>query len=260
MEEKQKISVVINTYNASSTLGVVLDSVRGFDEVVVCDMESTDDTVAIARAAGARVVTFPKGNISIVEPARNFAIRSAANDWVLVVDADEIVPDAMRRCLYDILARPDHADAYFVPRKNLFMGEWIEASFPDWQLRFLRPTLTDWPPLVHAVPHVDGRVDHLPKDVAVAFVHLGDTLHSRIRKMNDYTDNELAKAGSGGRVSLAALWLKPWWRFFRYYVLRGAFLKGRMGYIRARLNYIYKFTALAKAYERERTRSAATAE
>ena len=79
-----KISVAINTYNSAKYLPEVLDSLKGFDEVVVCDMESTDDTVDIALAHGCRVVTFPKGNINICEPARNTAIRSASNEWVLV--------------------------------------------------------------------------------------------------------------------------------------------------------------------------------
>ena len=60
MSEASKISVVINTYNARQHLQKVLESVKGFDEVVVCDMESTDDTVAIAREYGCKVVTFPK--------------------------------------------------------------------------------------------------------------------------------------------------------------------------------------------------------
>ena len=62
------ISVVINTYNAEKHLIQVLDSVKDFDEVVVCDMESTDNTIGIAQSFGCRITTFPKGNITIVEP------------------------------------------------------------------------------------------------------------------------------------------------------------------------------------------------
>ena len=82
-----RISVVINTYNARQHLAKVLESVKDFDEVVVCDMESTDDTVAIAEQYGCKVVTFPKGNHTCCEPARTFAIQSASNPWVFVVDA-----------------------------------------------------------------------------------------------------------------------------------------------------------------------------
>ena len=63
------ISVVINTYNAEKHLARALDSVSGFDEVVICDMESTDATVEIAHSRGCRVVTFPKGDCVSAEPA-----------------------------------------------------------------------------------------------------------------------------------------------------------------------------------------------
>lgn len=68
-----KISVIINTCNASKHLQEVINSVKGFDEVLVCDMESTDNTVEIALENGCRVVTFPKGNHTVAEPARSFA-------------------------------------------------------------------------------------------------------------------------------------------------------------------------------------------
>ena len=94
------ISIVINTYNAERHLAKVLESVKDFDEVVICDMESTDGTLSIAKSYGCKIVTFPKQNHTIVEPARNFAIQSATHPWVLVVDAYEIVPKALRDYLY----------------------------------------------------------------------------------------------------------------------------------------------------------------
>lgn len=92
MDTNNSISVVINTYNAERDLREVLESVKEFDEIVICDMESTDNTLDIAKEYGCKVVTFPKENHRIVEPARNFAIQSASSKWVLVVDADEIIP------------------------------------------------------------------------------------------------------------------------------------------------------------------------
>ena len=73
-----KISVVINTYNAEQHLEAVLKSVQSFDEVLICDMESTDSTLEIARRYGCRIVSFPKKNYVSAEPARTFAIQSAS--------------------------------------------------------------------------------------------------------------------------------------------------------------------------------------
>ena len=60
MNDENKISVVINTYNAERDLEQVLEAVKDFDEVLICDMESTDNTLDIARKHGCRIVTFPK--------------------------------------------------------------------------------------------------------------------------------------------------------------------------------------------------------
>lgn len=87
---RNKISVVINTYNASKFLARVLDSVKGFDEIVICDMESTDDTLQIAERYGCKIVTFPKGDCVCTAPARTLAIQSATYKWVLVIDADDL--------------------------------------------------------------------------------------------------------------------------------------------------------------------------
>jgi glycosyltransferase involved in cell wall biosynthesis len=96
------ISVVVNTYNAEQHLKKVLESVKDFDEIVICDMESTYHTLDIAKEYGCKIVCFPKQNYTIVEPARNFAIQQASHEWVLVVDADEIVPSTLKQYLYDI--------------------------------------------------------------------------------------------------------------------------------------------------------------
>ena len=89
MEPNEKISVVINTYNASLYLEQVIEAVKSFDEIVVCDMESTDNTRDIARRNGCKVVTFPKADHKSAEPARTYAIQQASSKWVLVVDRSE---------------------------------------------------------------------------------------------------------------------------------------------------------------------------
>jgi len=110
----QKISVVINTYNAEQHLKEVLESVKEFDEILICDMESTDRTLDIARQYGCRVVTFPKGDAVSAEPARTFAIQSAANHWVFVVDADELVTTELRNYLYQRISKADCPEGLYI--------------------------------------------------------------------------------------------------------------------------------------------------
>ena len=208
------ISVVIQTYNARKYLKQVLAAVRDFDEIVVCDMESTDDTVEIARAFGCKVVTFPKGDYNICEPGRDFAIHSASHEWVLVVDADEFVTPELKDYLYDYVEHPDH-DALYIHRKNLFLGKWIKASYPDSQLRFMNHKKATWPPTIHSVPMIDGTVGQMPKDPKYALVHAGISVKGQIAKMNEYTENDLVKRNQKN-ASLLKMFFSPMWRFIKY--------------------------------------------
>lgn len=93
-----KISVVVNTFNSERFLDRCLSSVDGFDEIVLCDMHSTDSTISIAERHGCRIVYHER--TGFVEPARNYAISQAANEWVLVLDSDEVIPAALKDYLY----------------------------------------------------------------------------------------------------------------------------------------------------------------
>lgn len=244
-----KISVVMNTYNAARYLEEVLDSVSEFDEVVVCDMESTDGTPDIARRKGCRVLTFEKGDISICEPARDFAVHSALHEWVLVVDADEIVTPQLRCYLYDRIRRGDCPDGLFLPRRNKFMGRYGHSS-PDYQLRFLRRDKTVWRPVIHCLPDIDGRVEKIPHRLpGVHLLHLDDAdISSRVSKMNVYTDYEVPRRADK-RYGTFSLLLRPLWFFVRSLLLHGGLLDGRRGVIKAYMAGMYQVVLLAKIQE-----------
>ena len=245
--ETNKISVVINTYNARQHLEKVLDSVKDFDEIVVCDMESTDDTVAIAERYGCKVVVFPKGNHTCCEPARTFAIQSASNPWVFIVDADEIVTPELRDALYQELKRPDVPAGYYIPRHNMFMGMFVRDFHYDYQLRFLVREGTEWPPYIHSLPKVPGRVEKLKACKDARLLHLMDeTMHEYIAKMNVYTDNETNKKQYG----VVALFWRPFWRFFKSYIMDGSFRMGTRGLIRSLMHAVYQFVLVSKIIEK----------
>ena len=250
------ISVVINTYNAQQHLAKVLESVKDFDEVVVCDMESTDDTVKIAEAYGCRVVTFPKNGHTCCEPARTFAIQAARNPWVLVVDADEIVTPELREALYEVEKEGRRVGekegsspvaGYYIPRQNMFMGMFVRDFHYDYQLRFLVREGTEWPPTIHSLPKVPGRVEKLKAPKEARLLHLMDeTMHEYVAKMNVYTDNETEKKQYG----IAALFWRPLWRFFKSYVMDGSFRMGIRGLIRSGMHAVYQFILVAKIIEK----------
>lgn len=247
-----KISVVINTYNAAEYLAQVLDTVKDFDEIVVCDMESTDTTREIAQKYGCHIVTYPKGNRTICEPARNFAIQSAHNPWVLVVDDDELVPGALRKYLYEFVRNPGPYAGVMIPRKNYMLHRFMSSSYPDYQLRFFKKEGANWPPTIHSVPEVAGPVTKIPgsrKDLAL--VHLSSTIYKSLRRLNDYSKNEVERR-KGESVNLFKLFYEPAFRFVKTYLLKGSIRYGIVGLIQAQKNAIYKFIVLSKLYENER--------
>lgn len=248
---EQKISVVINTYNARKHLERVLNTVKDFDEIVVCDMESTDDTCDIARRYGCKIVTFPKANHKSAEPARTFAIQSAKHDWVLVIDADELVSPQLHDYLYSFIKNPGEVRGLYLPRRNFTMGRFIPSSYPDYQLRFFIREGTVWPPFVHTFPIIQGPLDYIDKKrIELALDHLDDSTKGVIGRLNDYSENELDKR-AGEHVTWAKIVFKPMHRFFKYYVLKGGFRYGIPGYVQAYRQAYYKFTVLCKLYEKQ---------
>ena len=244
------ISVVINTYNAEQYLKKVLESVKGFDEIVICDMESTDSTLEIAKEYGCKTVCFPKREYTIVEPARNFAIQNASHEWVLVVDADEIVPPTLKEYLYNIIS--DNASdihGIYIPRRNYFMGTFMHSLYPDYILRFFKKDCVDWPPIIHVQPNVVGKVIYAPKNAETSFEHLAnDTISTRLKKTDIYTDNECIKKANKHYGTLAFLF-RPTHRFIKSYFIKGGFRDGIPGFIYACLDAMYQIIMMGKLKE-----------
>jgi len=255
MKEENKISVVINTYNAVRHLRRVLDSVKDFDEVLVCDMESTDETCQIASEYGCRIVTFPKEGHSIVEPAREFAIHEARNPWVLVVDADELVTPQLRAYLYDSIRQQDAPAGIAIPRKNYFMGRFMHSAYPDYVLRFFRQDLTHWPAVIHCSPEVNGTVIRIAKNRReLAFEHLAnDSVSDILHKSDTYSNYELPRRRHKG-YGLWALITRPLFRFVKSYFIKRGILDGMPGLIHALLDAHYQFVVVAKLIEEKRTK------
>lgn len=246
------ISVVINTYNAEKHLAEVLETVKDFDEVLICDMESTDSTLEIARQYGCRIVTFEKKEYNIVEPARDFAIHSATHEWVLVVDADELVTPELKEYLYKHISEQACPDGLLIPRKNHMMNVFMRSSYPDYQLRFFRKDKTFWPPVIHSRPQVSGMTASIPAQREdCALIHKSETMSNAFRHVNEYTDNEVERR-KGTHVTWGKLIFQPFFRFFKGYVMKGGFRYGKVGYVQACKHAYYKFVVLCKLLEQER--------
>ena len=172
-----KVSVTIITKDEETDIGAALTSVVWADEIIVVDSHSTDRTVEIARAAGARVIVreWP-GYVA----QKNFAAAQASNDWILSLDADERVSPDLARNLQQALQRPEHA-AYQVPRLTWHLGQWIRGTdwYPDYQTRLYDRRAATWAgQLVHEGLSVNGSTGRLA----------GDLQHFAYRDISDHLE------------------------------------------------------------------------
>lgn len=235
------------TSNAEENLEDVLAHLSGFDEVLVCDMHSTDKTREIAASHGCRIVNHE--HVPFKEAALDFAIRRAQGEWVLVIDPDEIVPRALGAYLRNFIANPGELAGLYIPRKNYLMNYFRKASYPDYKLRFFRKSVTKWPRVVNSNPEVAGKVGKVPASRReLALIHIPVDVEENLRRINRFSSFE-AQRDALEKVSLLKLLFKPWGTFFYFYLLRGGFTCGVPGYVASLNRALRQHFRLAKIYE-----------
>ncbi len=166
----KKISAVVNTLNEAELLESCLQSISFVDEIVVVDMHSTDKSRDIAYRYTDSVYLHEP--LNFVEPARNFAIKKAKYEWILVVDPDETIPKNLAAKLRQIV-NEDQADFVRLPRQNIIFGNWIKHSrwWPDYNIRFFKKNFVEWQNTIHSIPITQGRGLNLPEEEKFAIKH-----------------------------------------------------------------------------------------
>ena len=225
---RHRLSAVIITLNAASQLDACLQSLAFADEIVVVDSGSTDRTVEIARACGARVVHQAWLGYG---PQKRFSVGQASNDWVFCVDADERVSSELRSSLESAL-NTTAFQAYEMARCNRFMGRWLRhgEGYPDWNLRLFDRRRARWSEdPVHEKVVAETTIGKLDGDL---LHESAETLHSYLEKQNRYTSLQAEMLlRKGVRPSLFKLVLSPVARFLKFYVVRLGFLDGVPGLV-----------------------------
>jgi glycosyltransferase involved in cell wall biosynthesis len=184
------VTAIVHTRNEEGNVAGAIASAAWADHVLVVDMESEDRTVEIAREMGAEVVEHP--NVGYVEPARNFALARVTSDWVLVLDADERVPERLARLL-DQVASSGEADVVQIACELWVSGRHVRNSGwgEHWHNRFFRRGHVRWSDTIHCMPEVSGRVLRVPIGEDTCLRHFSyDDLAHFVTKLNRYTDKE----------------------------------------------------------------------
>jgi len=249
-----KISVIVNTLNEEANIARALASVKHFaDEIVVVDMNSTDDTVEIAKEFGAKVYAHKR--VDYVEPARNYAISKATGDWTLILDADERVPDTLAKKLKKLSKSAD-IDYFRIPRKNLVFGKWLKHSrwWPDYNVRFFRAGTVSWDELIHSVPMTTGVGKDVPDLEEYALVHSHYTsIDQYIRRMNRYTTiQSKQKRKEGYKFNWRDLISKPGGEFLSRYFFGEGFKDGVHGLAVAMLQAFSELVLYLKIWQSEK--------
>lgn len=250
-----KISVVIVTRNSALHLARTLECVKTFSETVIVDMGSTDDTLAIARDYGCRVVPFEPTDGETVEDARNFSLQYVRYEWVLMIEPNELVPNALRDYLYDFIASGE-GDGLFVPRKNFMMYRFHKGAYPDYRPRLFRRNLARWTAVTGSFPMVDGEMKTIPaarQDLAL--VHLSTRFVRNMGHHGRALKSSLDQLRMSDRkISLSMMLFAPMWTFLRTYFFRGTLFYGKDGFVFACHNATDHFITLADIHEHRRMR------
>jgi glycosyltransferase involved in cell wall biosynthesis len=237
------LSLCVITRDAAGELADCLASAPFAGEIVVVDSGSRDDTVEIARRFGARTLERAFEGFG---PQKRFAVASAANEWVLCLDADERVTPELAASIRAALAQPS-ASAYAIARRNRFLGRWLAhgEGYPDWNVRLFdrrRARWTDDPVHEHVV--ADGPVARLAGDLLHASA---ESLDTYVAKQNRYTTLQAqAMHARGERASALRLVMSPIARFLRFYVVKLGFLDGVAGLAHIAIGAFASFLKYAK--------------
>ena len=272
------LSIVIITFNEEANLGRTLASVQplvadGKGEIIVVDSGSTDRTVEIARAHGAKVfVEEWKGYAA----QKNSAIDKAEGDYIFSLDADEEVSDELaqeirgvvqyppqgdkfRQKLPDGTSSPIFVNGFWMPRRNYFLGRWIKRGgfWPDCKLRlFRRGSGRFKEAAVHEILEVE---EYSSSGIVLSSGRLrGALLHHSYPTLSDYIDHmnrysslgaEMAVAKGQGGFSLFNIVVRPLATFVYNYFFRLGFLDGREGLLLHLYHAVYVSWKYAKAWE-----------
>lgn len=258
MTDPWGFSVVILTLNEERNLPGCLAALRGCDDIVVLDSGSTDRTVELARAAGARVITHPFRDFA---SQRNHAHAAAAfrHDWVFHLDADEVLtPELITQCRASAVRSDPAIDGYYAAPRMMFAGRWLRhcTDYPAWQARFVHWRRFHFIEVGHGQREAPGmRMGHLAgdylHDITVTDLAEWERKHRRYARAEAQAYLEQSRAAGSALTALLRgptlarrravkllshrLPLRPLLRFLYQYGLRRGFLDGPSAYRYCRL-------------------------
>ncbi len=248
----EKLSVLIPTLNEEENIAECISSLDALaEEIVVLDSYSTDHTVEIARSCGAVVHQRRFDNFAA---QKNAGFDLLANDWVLIVDADERLTDALRAEIRAHLDRAPDKDGYRIPRDAYFAGRRVRCWSGGSVLRLFRKSKAKYAAdkTVHEELELQGSIGALENPL----------LHYTFRSFDQYLPKVYSFArlaaqdayARGDRCNPGRLIFFPFFRFLRTYILKGGILDGIPGVLIAGLSAYSTYLRYAILWELQQNR------
>lgn len=244
-----KISVVINTYNAERLLESAIKSVVKADEIIVCDMYSTDKTIEIAKKYGCKIYYHEK--LPQPDPARNFAISKVTGDWILILDADEIIPNNLWEYLvnYANAPLPDKLTVSLC-RKNWFMDGFLTNAGEDYQLRFFKKGHIKYEEGHVHVPPKTINTEVLNLNSGLCFYHYSyKNISELLNRQNIYTTEEVKKIDLSKVKKSNFKILQIIFKYLKIYLTQRRFRDGFRGFVWCIYDAFYEINIYVKAVE-----------
>lgn len=249
---KLPISVCVVAGNEAHRIRPALDSVKDWtaEIVLAIDDKVTDGTDNVARSYGAKVFSQPwRGHAA----HRNFASANATQPWLLALDADEVVSEKLRDEIIAMFQNngANPPAAYSFPRLSYFGGRWIRHGnwYPDRKVRLWRKEAGQWEGDPHERLVLQGKVVPLRSEL----LHFSnENIDHLLRKISVVSTIFVRQCQTRGRhTGWTDLAIRPFWKFFRAYILRRGFLDGWPGYFIAWMDAFSTVTRYAKVIEAE---------
>lgn len=230
-----KISVVMAVFNEEKNLGQCLESIKDLAwEIIVVDGGSKDHTIDIAKKFDAKIIqTNNPPNFHI---NKNEAIDAASGDWILQLDADEVVTGELANEIKGVVSLKSDINGYWMPRRNFFLGRFLKkgGQYPDYTLRLYKKGYGRLPAKdVHEQAEVKGQVGFLKNDL----LHIRDkTFSIYLERLNRYTDllSDQLKQHGVNKSFLAFLnysFIKPITWFMKAYLRHRGYVDGFPGFV-----------------------------
>lgn len=243
------LSVVISAHNEEKIIEECLKSVSFADEIVLVDNSSFDKTSEIASKFTSKIFTQP--NRIMLNTNKNFGFSKASGDWILSLDADETVSPGLSREIKSVIKNPSDVSGYWIPRKNIIFGKWIESEmwWPDYQLRLFKRGKGKFPEKhVHEYLKVQGDTEKLKNPM----VHQNYTsIDQYLYKMlNIYVPSEVKNRGKV-RVRWIDSIRYPINDFLKTFFFQKGYKDGLHGLVLSFLQAFYMEIVFAKLWEKQ---------